>query len=120
MPNPVTWFEVHSKNAKSTQDFFKKMFAWKVDDKNPMKYGIVDTGSKAGIQGGIGAAMKGAPSMVTFYVEVKEIGPYLKKAVKFGGKVLMPETTIPDMVTIAMIATPEGHAIGLLKAETMK
>lgn len=120
MANPVTWFEVHSTNAKSTQEFFKKMFDWKVDDKNPMKYGLVDTGTKEGVQGGIGPAMPGAPNMVTFYVQVKSIGPYLKKAEKLGGKVIMPETTIPDMVTLAMIATPEGHTIGLLKEQAAK
>ena len=32
-----------------------------------------------------------------------------------GGKVLMPPTEIPNVVTLAMFADPDGNAIGLIK-----
>ncbi len=34
---------------------------------------------------------------------------------KMGGKVVMPITEIPNMVTMAQFADPEGHIIGIVK-----
>jgi predicted enzyme related to lactoylglutathione lyase len=36
------------------------------------------------------------------------------KAEKLGGKTVMPATDMPQ-VTIALVADPEGHVIGLMK-----
>ena len=53
MGNPVVHFEIGGKNAKKLNDFYAKNFGWKIDANNPMKYGIVATGSDKGIPGGI-------------------------------------------------------------------
>ena len=44
---------------------------------------------------------------------------YLDKAVSLGGKVVMPVTEIPNMVTFAQFSDPEGHIIGITKAGSM-
>jgi predicted enzyme related to lactoylglutathione lyase len=41
----------------------------------------------------------------------------LRKAERLGGKTVMPPTEIPNMVTFAMFADPDGNVIGLVKAE---
>jgi hypothetical protein len=69
-----------------------------------------------GIGGGISAAPEG-DGHVTIYVEVEDPQAYLDKAVSLGGRVLMPVTEIPGMVTFAQIADPEGHMIGIVKSE---
>ena len=56
MPNPVVHFEIQSNQAGELQEFYSKLFGWKIDANNPMSYGIVDTESE-GISGGIGPAM---------------------------------------------------------------
>ncbi|MCX8213781.1 MAG: hypothetical protein OTJ97_04630 [SAR202 cluster bacterium] len=80
-----------------------------------MEYGMVETHAGKGIDGGIMEAQDGAPNMVTFYVESDDIQASLDKAVKLGGKVLMPVTEAP-MVTFVLFSDPEGNVIGLVKA----
>jgi predicted enzyme related to lactoylglutathione lyase len=80
-------------------------------------YGLVSheqTGG--GIGGGIGQA-SGGQSYVTVYVQVKDPQTYLDKVVANGGKVVMPVTEIPNMVTFALFNDPEGHLVGLVKEQ---
>jgi predicted enzyme related to lactoylglutathione lyase len=67
-----------------------------------------------GIGGGIGKAEQGEGN-VTFYIEVDDPAAYLKKVEKLGGKTLVPVTEVPNVVTFALFADPEGHAVGLVK-----
>jgi hypothetical protein len=52
---------------------------------------------------------------VTFYVGVDDPQSYLDKAESLGGKTVMPVTEIPNMVTFALFADPEGHMVGVVK-----
>ena len=117
MGNKVMHFEVIGKDGKKLQDFFSQLFGWKVDANNPMNYGIVDA-ADSGVGGGIAAGQDGA-SHVTFYVEVDDLQGYLTKAEGLGGQTLMPPMAVPGGPEIAMVADPEGHVIGLLKAGSM-
>jgi len=117
MPNPITHFEIIGKDAKKLQDFYAQLFGWNVDAANPMNYGIVEAQDGKGTGGGISASPDGS-SYVTIYVEVDDLQAYLDKAVSLGAKVVMPITTIPEMVTFAQITDPEGHLIGVMAAET--
>lgn len=62
--------------------------------------------------------MPGGPQMVTFYVDVDNPKAYLDKAVKLGGKVIMPSMTIPGMVTLGMFADPDGNVVRVAKDES--
>jgi predicted enzyme related to lactoylglutathione lyase len=117
MGNPVVHFEIITKDAKKAHEFYSKMFGWKIDASNPMAYGLVDTGVKGSIGGGIAAAQKGQPTHVTFYIAVKNVAETLKNIEKAGGKTLMPETGIPNMVTFGLFADPQGMVVGLVKDE---
>jgi predicted enzyme related to lactoylglutathione lyase len=114
MGRPVVHFEVSGKDAKKLQEFYAGIFEWHVDANNPMGYGIVDTHG-GGINGGIAAA-EGA-SQVTFYIEVDDPQAYLERIESAGGKTIVPVTEIPNMVTFAQFADPEGNIIGLVKEE---
>ncbi|MSQ32847.1 MAG: VOC family protein [Dehalococcoidia bacterium] len=116
MPNPVVRFEIGAKDAKKAQKFYADLFGWHVDANNPMNYGVVDTHAKGGINGGITAIQKGMPALI-IYVEVDDLSAYLKKAEKLGGKTLMPPTVIPNMVTFALFADPQGTTIGMIKSD---
>jgi hypothetical protein len=111
MPNPVVHFEVVGKDGPKIQGFYSSLFGWTVDANNPMNYGMVAAG-----EGGIGGGISGgdAPS-VCFYVQVDDLQKSLDQAVGLGGKVIMPVTEIPGMVTLAQFADPEGNVIGLVK-----
>jgi predicted enzyme related to lactoylglutathione lyase len=119
MGHPVTWFEIIAKDAAKSQRFYSELFGWKIDANNPMKYGLVDTGSKEGIQGGIGQASDQFPvKNLTFYVQVDDIDASLKRAEKLGGRTAMPpfKVPMPDGPTIAVLTDPDGNTVGLLKA----
>jgi predicted enzyme related to lactoylglutathione lyase len=115
MGHPVAWFEVQAKDPERQQSFYADLFDWKIDTNNPMGYGMVDTGAGdgAGIQGGIGGLPEGAPSNVTWYVQVPDPEEHLKKAEELGGKRLMGPMDVPEGPTIAHFADPEGNVVGL-------
>jgi predicted enzyme related to lactoylglutathione lyase len=114
--NPVVHFEVVGKDAKKLQEFYGRLFDWKINADNPMQYGLVEA-SDGGIGGGISAG-NGDESWVTVYVQVKDPQEYLDRAVSLGGKVVMPVTVIPGMVTMAQFTDPEGHLVGIVAEET--
>ncbi len=113
MGQPVVHFEILGKDAKKLQDFYGSLFGWHIDASNPMNYGIVETHGEGGIGGGIGPAE--GPNQVTFYVQVDDPQAYLSKIESEGGKTIVPVTEIPDMVTFALFADPEGNVVGLVK-----
>jgi predicted enzyme related to lactoylglutathione lyase len=113
MGKPVVHWEINTKDPARLHEFYAELFGWKIDANNPINYGLVDTGDKRGINGGIGPT--DGENYVTFYVEVEDLQAYLDKAVKLGGKVVVPPTEIPGMVTFAMFTDPEGNRTGLVK-----
>ena len=121
MPNPVVHFEVQSADTDKSKAFFKDVFGWSVSDA-PMPggvtYGLVDTESGVGINGGIGPSFTGE-TCVTFYIAVDDPQAYLDKAVASGAEVLVPVTVIPDAVTMAMFKDPAGAVVGLVLDEEM-
>ena len=68
MPNPVVHFEIRSSGSDELQRFYTDLFDWHVDASNPMNYGLVDTRTGKGINGGI-APRPGSP-------RASQAGPY--------------------------------------------
>jgi hypothetical protein len=117
MGRRVAHFEIIGKDAKRLQDFYSKLFDWKIDADNPMNYGMVQP-DDAGVGGGIGADPAAGAGYVTFYVEVQDLAAALKQAESLGGKTMMPPMDVPGGPQIAKFVDPEGHMIGLVKAGT--
>lgn len=116
MGQPVVHWEIGGKDARKLRDFYSKLFDWKITvDKNMGDYGLVETGGKGGINGGIFPTTGDMPATLTFYVQVDDLQAYLDKAVKLGGKALVPPTPIPNIGAFAMFSDPEGNTIGLFK-----
>lgn len=115
MGKPVVHWEIGGKDAKKLQEFYAKLFEWKIDTNNPMDYGMADTGGDGGINGGIGSTGEDKQPYVTFYVQVDDLQAYLNRAEKLGGKTIVPPTEIPNVVTFAMFTDLEGNRIGLVK-----
>ena len=73
MKHPVVWFEVMGENGESLRSFYGRLFDWKIDASNPMKYGMVEAPNGRGIPGGVGQ-LDGKPyPKVTFYVSTASI-----------------------------------------------
>jgi predicted enzyme related to lactoylglutathione lyase len=117
MANSVGWFEVVGKDGEALRSFYGKLFDWQIAPSGgEQDYGLVQA-ANGGISGGIGASPDGGPGHVTFYVEVDDPAAYLARAEELGGKTVAPPMDIPGFnLTIAMVADPEGHVIGLMKS----
>lgn len=96
MGQPVVHFEIAGKDGKKLEDFYARMFDWKIDANNPMNYGAVETGGEGGIEGGIFTAQGDTPPCLTIYVQVPDLHAYLDKAESLGGKTVVPPTPYPQ------------------------
>jgi hypothetical protein len=110
------WFEVLGKDGDKLRQFYGGLFGWSFDANNPIKYGMVNTGGKRGIPGGIGETYPGTRPWVTFYVETPDVAASLAQAHRLGGAIVLPRTVMPD-VTLGVFEDPEGHVIGLVEAK---
>jgi predicted enzyme related to lactoylglutathione lyase len=111
-PAVVHW-EVQAKDPPRQQQFFGDLFGWKIDTNNPMGYGMVPSGGKDTIAGGIGGTQDQA-SRVTVYVQVPDIQAALQKAEMLGARTVMPRTDI-GMIVMAQFLDLEGNVIGLVE-----
>jgi predicted enzyme related to lactoylglutathione lyase len=112
----ITHFEIIGKDSKRLRDFYATLFHWKmnVQQMGSGEYCLVETGQFP--NGGITEAMPGGRSnAVTIFVGVDDLDATLKQAVAMGGKISMPPTEVPGVVTFAMFEDPSGNVIGLTK-----
>jgi len=115
MAAPVTHFEIMTRDAQRLRDFYSTLFGWNHQVFPEMGYGMVDTGVKMGINGGIGQVQEPQQQCVTFYVQVEDIQGHLDKALGLGATLVHAVTEVPNTVTFAMFKDPDGNVIGLLK-----
>jgi len=108
----VIHFEIVGKDQQALQAYYSKLFGWKLDTSNPGGYGMSDP-ADTGVIVGVGATPDGSAGHVTGYVTVDDIDATLAKAVGLGGKVVMPKFSPGPGATIALVADPEGHVLGL-------
>jgi predicted enzyme related to lactoylglutathione lyase len=114
MTSPVTHFEIYGRNAEQLRDFYSKVFGWEIHADNPMNYWLVHTNPEdRGIGGGIA---EGDPR-VNVVIEVPDLEATLAAIEMAGGKTVTPITVIPDMVTYAEFADPEGNVVGIAKSQ---
>jgi predicted enzyme related to lactoylglutathione lyase len=111
-PQIVHW-EIQSQSPDKLHRFYADVFGWTVDANNPMNYGMVASGGKDGIDGGIG----GSPSpgsRVLVYASVGDINTVLEKIESLGGKTVMPRTDVGPVI-MALYTDPDGNVMGILE-----
>ena len=122
MGQPVVHFEVIAKDSEKMKRYYGQLFGWKIDSDNPVGYGIVEREANTnaagiGIGGGIGAAPDGYSGHTTFYVAVPDVEAALAKAESLGGSRMMGPEQVMDGVEIGLFTDPEGHTVGLVRAD---
>ncbi|WP_163513344.1 VOC family protein [Fodinicola acaciae] len=118
MGNAVAFFEITSDNHQRAQEFYAKLFDWKVQADPAMGgYAVVDTGAgESAVAGGIGPSMAPGDAGVKIYLRVDDLDAYVKKAQDLGAKVLVEPQALPgDWGTIAVVSDPDGNPVGLWK-----
>jgi predicted enzyme related to lactoylglutathione lyase len=112
---PIVHFEILGKDTNKLRSFYGELFSWQIGEPMPDmgNYALVD-GASSGVAGGIGESQDGN-KLVTVYIQVQDLQATLDRAVKLGGKVVMPPMEIPGVVALAQFADPDGNVIGLTK-----
>lgn len=121
---PVTWFEILGSDPARTQQFYRELFGWKIDNSVFPDYATVDTGTSRGIKGGIGGGVQARWAIV--YAGVADVDQTLSRVEKLGGSRLIdPEVSAlknasraalygsaDDIETIAF-RDPAGNIFGI-------
>ena len=116
MGKPVVHFEIGCRDLPQTADFYSKLFDWSITGEAPAA--MIDTqASGRGATGHITTLGHEPHQYTIFYVEVENLGDYLKKAEELGGRTLVPPVPLPTG-TFAWIADPGGNTVGLWQPKT--
>jgi len=119
----VVHFEIPADNLKRAQDFYKKLFGWKIVDMSTMgmEYFIVRTvetdehqmPKKPGAING-GLEKRQAPeAQPVIVIDVKNLDKKLKEVTAAGGKIVKPKMQVGNMGLYARIRDTEGNVIGI-------
>jgi uncharacterized protein len=109
----VVHWEIQAKDPPGLHRFYSAVFDWEIDANNPMRYGMVGSKGKNGIDGGIGGG-EGDKSRVVVYTSVPSIPVALGHIEALGGKTVMPRSDM-GFVVIALYEDPEGNVMGLIE-----
>jgi uncharacterized protein len=115
MGRPVVHFEIGCRDSTKTQEFYRKLFDWKIEGMGPAAAMIAP--EPPGVGGHITAPGHEPHHYTIFYVDVEDVPAYLAKAESLGGKTLVPPVEIP-YGTFAWMQDPEGNMVGLWKAKS--
>jgi hypothetical protein len=115
MSNPVTQFQIISKNPEATASFYGDLFGWSIDSHNALGYRQISTRCSDGAQGGIWPAPPQAQTFVQLFITVEDVAASAARAEQLGAKVLVPVTNLPDGDVMAVLHDPQGMSFGLMK-----
>jgi hypothetical protein len=113
MGAPVVHFQMISNRPGELVDFYASLFGWTVDADNPLGYRRIDTGSTAGIQGGVWPAPPEAKTFVQLFIQVDDVAATVARAAELGARVLIPVQTLPDGMQMAVLHDPQGMAFAI-------
>jgi predicted enzyme related to lactoylglutathione lyase len=114
MPNPVMHFQLSSKQPEATAQFYKDLFAWKLNEIPGMGYHMIETEPKQGIVGGVAHAKETEAIEVTFYVQVPDVQAALDKARSLGASITQAPIIVTPEITLGMFKDLEGRSIGVM------
>ena len=112
MGKPVVHFEIGCQDKGKTEEFYAKLFDWRLEPYGPAS--MIDTGAGTGINGHLTELGHEPHKYTIIYVQVDDLQASLDKAVELGGKALVPPVDIPTG-SFAWFADPAGNPVGLWK-----
>lgn len=112
IPNPVTWFEVHSADPERATAFYGAVFGWSFDDSIP-GYSMIALGDDAPIGGGIAHTDGAYPNAAVFVVQVPDVEATLGAVREHGGSAITDVQSMPNGLTFAYAANPDGSVFGV-------
>ena len=114
MGNPVTQWQIVTKEPEKHAAFYSAVFGWKINSDNPLGYRVADPGSARGIPGGFWPAPPEASAFVQLFVEVGDILETIRQVTANGGMVLIPPQSLPGGEQMAILRDPMGVTFGVV------
>ena len=113
-----SWFELMTSDVAGAKKFYKSLFGWKTAQMNMpgMKYTTISVGADqvAGMMAMPPQGKKKMPPQWGAYVTVDDVDATAKRAVKLGGKVLVPPQDIPGVGRFSVLQDPQGAMISVI------
>lgn len=117
MANPVTHWQILTKQPKKLEEFYSALFDWKVSGDNALGYRQVDTTCGEGIHGAFWpiSGTEGH-SMVQLFIRVNDVKAHAKKAEQLGAKIVIPPQTLPEGDEMAVAVDPDGIPFAIFRS----
>ncbi len=115
-----TWYELMTTDTAAAKKFYSSVVGWGTQDMPMpgMTYTLLTAGETrvAGLMELMQQAREmGAPPAWLGYVAVDDVDATTEQAKRLGGSVHMPPMDIPDVGRFAVLADPQGAALGLFR-----
>jgi predicted enzyme related to lactoylglutathione lyase len=108
MPTPIVFFDIAGPDAAALKNFYAGVFDWSIDG----MLAIAGTST-----GGLAGTLREDPAEKIIYLGTADIDATLKAIAAAGGKVDLPRTVIPQVVTFALFRDPAGNRMGLVETK---
>ena len=117
--NPVSWWEIGTKDAGALADFLKKAFEWDIKFDEKMDYHTISAGeARNGFYGGglfgLKEECKDHPYL-TLYIAVDDVDAKAKQIKELGGTIVQEPFDVEGVGRICMFKEPQGQLLGLIK-----
>lgn len=118
MNNPAGWFEIYVQDMSRAKSFYESVFGVQLSKLESPDIEMWAFPMERAAYGASGALvrMPGFPSggnSVVVYFSCADCAVEAEKALKAGGRVQKPKTSIGRYGHIALVIDPEGNLIGL-------
>lgn len=113
--HPIVHFDIHGTNRDELGKFYGDTFGWEIRPMPEHDFTLMAIG-KDGVQDGGIVASDGDFTGTIIYISCNDIHDSVAKSVANGAEVIEPVTTMPGVVTYAMLKDPQGNRFGLLSA----
>jgi predicted enzyme related to lactoylglutathione lyase len=110
--NAFAHIELSTDDLARAKKFYKKVFAWKLEDSKGMPYTMINVGEGTG--GGMQKRPRAdVPTSWLAYVAVDDVKKTLAKARSAGAEITLDYHPIGDMGAIGVFADPSGATLGV-------
>ena len=109
---PVVHWEITARDPEAMRAFYGGLFSWDISGGPIM---AIPAGIGGPEPGPAGHIRQSGRTGVTLYVQVRDLGESLTRAVALGGTVVAEPFDVPGGPSLAAIADPEGNPVTLVQ-----
>jgi len=114
----VIHFEIPAENTKRAVAFCERVFGWKFDKYEGMKYWLATAGEdkEPGINGAVAEKDAFHPTTINT-INVPSFEDAAKRIEATGGKILGPRMAVPNVGYMAYCKDTEGNIFGIMQMD---